>query len=226
MRYLGLALFAEGVSDHRFLSPILRRTCEEICLQQAVEPVEIGGVHELHSPPDFKEHNRASRIHEAARRAADAFHILFVHTDGQGDPGAAREERIEPAVRRMAEDGATRFNRTVAVVPVRETEAWALVDGAALRGAFGAEVDDPTLGVPAAPREVERIADPKQALNQAYEIVVGGRRRRKKAAADFLGALGERVRLDRIREVPAFQCFESDLRAALLCLGYVGVATS
>src|SRR5437660_8192480 len=110
MRYLGLALFAEGVSDHRFLSPILRRTCEEICLQQAVEPVEIGGVHELHSPPDFKEHNRASRIHEAARRAADAFHILFVHADGQGDPSAAREERIEPAARRMAEDGATRFH--------------------------------------------------------------------------------------------------------------------
>ena len=31
MHYLGLALYAEGRTDDRFLGPVLRRLCEEVC---------------------------------------------------------------------------------------------------------------------------------------------------------------------------------------------------
>ena len=44
MRYLGLALFAEGATDHAFLRPVLRRLCADLCLEFAEQPVEIGEV--------------------------------------------------------------------------------------------------------------------------------------------------------------------------------------
>jgi hypothetical protein len=221
VRYLGLALFAEGSTDHRFLSPVVRRASEEICRQRAVESVEIGEVCELHSPPDVQGLGRDLRILEAARRAAEAFDILFVHADGAADPGAAWASRIEPAIRRMTTDATCRDRQTVAVVPVKETEAWALVDGDALRGAFGTVVDDQDLGIPVRPREVERVLDPKQTLARAYANVVGGDRRKRRTSVDFLEAIGVRILLARIREVPAFQRFELELCTALRHLGYI-----
>ncbi|WP_158516729.1 hypothetical protein [Scytonema hofmannii] len=47
------------------------------------------------------------------------------------------------------------------VVPIREMEAWALVDGDALRGAFGTVLDDSALGISTRLREVEGIFEPK-----------------------------------------------------------------
>src|SRR5215831_18317209 len=205
MRYLGLALFAEGITDHRLLAPILRRATEDLCNQFADDRIEIGEVLELHSPAQYRDRDRATRILEAAREARGAYSVLFIHTDGAGNPDSARRERVEPAVRRIADGLMQQHEWTVAVVPVRETEAWALVDGDALRAAFGTILDDSNLGVPERPSEAEKIHDPKQMLQRAFVRVVGTRRLKKKKVAAFLDVIGERVQLGRLREVPAFQ---------------------
>jgi len=96
-----------------------------------------------------------------------------------------------------------------------------LADGDALRRAFGTVLDDVALGIPIRTREVEGIFDPKVVLEQAYRNVVGQRRRGKRKVADFFDVIGERVRLERLREVPAYQHFEQELRTALLELGYL-----
>ena len=90
MRYLGLALFAEGPTDHRFLPPVLLRTVEELCRSAPTEDVMLEDVLELHPPDQWRTADRATTILEAARDAAGGFHILFVHTDGDSDPWAAR----------------------------------------------------------------------------------------------------------------------------------------
>lgn len=221
MRYLGLALFAEGPTDYRFLPPVLRRATEVLCLRGARSTVEVGEVLGLYAPDDYRNADLATQILEAAREADGAYNILFIHTDGAGDPAAAYDERVKPALKRIAAELARQQERTVGVVPVREMEAWTLVDGDALRGAFGTVLDDSTLGIPTRTREVEGIFDPKQALEQAYSRVVGGRLRGKRKVADFFDAIGERVRLERLREVPAYQRFEQELRIALLELGYL-----
>ncbi|MBD2777421.1 DUF4276 family protein [Iningainema tapete] len=219
MRYLGLALFAEGPTDYRFLPPVLRRATEDLCLR-ARFTVEVGEVVRLYAPDEYRDADGATQILEAAREAVGAFSILFIHTDGAGDPVAAHQQRVQPAAQRIAELGRQQ-ERTVGVVPVREMEAWTLVDGDALRGAFGTVLDDSALGIPKKVREVEGILDPKQALEQAYAKVVGSRRRGKRKAAEFFDAIGERVRLERLRELPAYQRFEDDLGMALVELGYL-----
>ena len=41
MQYLSLALYAEGPTDYRFLSPVLHRLCQDICLEEARGHVDI-----------------------------------------------------------------------------------------------------------------------------------------------------------------------------------------
>ena len=153
MRCLGLALYAEGPTDYRFLSPLLHRLTDELCVQKAREIVDVSAVFPLTEPGRFKEEDRAARILEAARAAWGTFSILFVHTDGEGDPATARQERVEPAAQRIREELGKESENVVAVLPVRETEAWALADGEALRGAFGCTLDDAALGLPVHPVE-------------------------------------------------------------------------
>ena len=221
MRYLGLALFAEGSTDYRLLGRILYRAVENLCLLCANDVVEIGDVRELDAPKAYKDCNRATRILEAARRDIGVFHILFIHADADGDAGRARQERVAPAVRLIREEEGLTDTHSVAVVPVRETEAWALADGDALRGAFGTTLDDNGLGIPARPQEVERLTTPKRVLDLARREAVGGGRRRRQRATTYLNAIGERVDLTRLRAVPAYRRFEGDLRAALGQLGYL-----
>jgi len=97
VRYLGLALFAEGSTDYQFLSPILRRATEEMCLKQAKTSVEIGEVLPLEAPSDYKNSDLVTKIVKAAKQAQGAFDILFIHTDGGSDPVPAYEQRIKPA---------------------------------------------------------------------------------------------------------------------------------
>lgn len=221
MRYLGLALFAEGPTDYRFLPPILRRATEDLCLRLARSTVEVGEVLGLYTPSNYYDADLATQILEAARQAQGAFNILFVHADGAGDYTTAYDQRVKPATERIALELSRQQERTVGVVPVREMEAWTLVDGDALRGAFGTVLDNTALGIPTKAREVEAILDPKQALEQAYIKVLGGKRRGKRKAADFFDAIGERVRLERLQEVPAYQRFLDELCTALVELGYI-----
>lgn len=226
MHHLRLALLPEGSSDHRFLPVILRRLTLDLCARFAQRPVEVdeevpdltilrapeGG----HAPgKDWTE-----RLRRVLVEAAGSFNILFIHADGAGNPTAARVQHFHPWLDWMSTDSRFSGSRPVAVVPVREMEAWALVDGDALRSAFGAVVTDEELGVPARPREVESIFDPKRVLDEAYAAVVGHRRRKKERAVNFLNAIGERVRLECLRQTPAFQQTERDLQDALTALGY------
>ncbi len=211
MRYLGLALFAEGPSDHRFLSPLLRRLTEEQCKRHAREVVDVGSVVSLHSPADSTRGTRSERISRAAREAWPQWNVLFVHTDGAANPERARAERVGPAVQAlrdlMEDDGFV-----VGLVPVRETEAWILGDGDALRAALGVTFTDSQLGVPAPPARVQGIADPKRAFQQACRL---GRRSRGPNQSVYLRKLGETISLDRLLSIPAFGELARELRQTL-----------
>lgn len=208
MEYLGLALFAEGPTDHRFLGPVLRRLCEDLCCsRRAYRPVEVSGVLELTRPAGASGLPRAERIVRAAVDAEPSWRILFIHADADGDHDEAFANRVAPALERLDAryQGA---RKGIAVVPVRETEAWVLADGDALRGAFGATLNDGDLGIPAPVRRVESIADPKLALNVAYAGTNPTGRLSRSGPSAFLGAIGERTSFRVLRHLPSFRRME------------------
>lgn len=220
MHYLSLALYAEGPTDDRFLAPVLRRLCEELCAEGARGPVDISEVLRLADAGSSKDEKRAERIVAAAGAARGSWRVLFVHTDGGGDAGKARRERVDPGLQRLHQEMSAE-GRGVGVVPVRETEAWMLVDGDALREVFGCTLDDVALGVPPA-HALEREQNPKQVLRQCFDRARPGARARGRTELDSLSMLGETVSFQALRRLPAFRALEAELRAALTELKVIG----
>lgn len=213
MHFIGLALYAEGPTDYYFLRPLLLRLCSDICLRKASAPVEFSEeVLALNHSEAVDNDRRPHRIVEAAKQASGAWRLLFVHTDGAGDPERARRALAKPALdllrRECAADGVG-----VAVIPVRETEAWALVDGDALRTVFGTNLADSQLGLPSI-GSVESITDPKQRLAEAFAATNPPPSRRRKGATPMLSALGDAVSLERLRHLNGFQRLEAELNGA------------
>lgn len=214
MHYLGLALYAEGSTDYYFLRPLPQRLCEDICTREAGGPVDVSEVLALNHPVSTNDAPRDQRILAAAQTAAGAWRILFVHADGASDPARARMQQIQPAFELLqASYGSS--GQGIAVVPVRETEAWAIADGDALRRVLGTQLSDGELGLPASSHAVEAEVDPKAVLHGAFNATTPTGRRRKQGIAPFLNAIGEQVALSALRRLKAFSELENDLKTAL-----------
>lgn len=215
MHYLGLALYAEGATDTRFLGPLLLRLCADLCARRGHAPVEISEVLVLEDSSGAQTAPRDQRILGAARQAEGAWTLLFVHGDADRDAQQARSLRVQPAVDHVNQMYSN-TRRAVAVIPVRTTEAWALCDGEALRGVLGTQLSDTKLGLPNTCAGLERHADPKQCLERAFEASQApGRRRQGARVGSLYGPLGEQVSLERLRELSAFLAFEAELIEAM-----------
>lgn len=223
MGYLGLALFAEGKTDHRYFKPLLQRLCVDLCAKYSNAVMEVGDVFEIHSPAELKNESREIRILEAAKEARDAWDILFIHSDGAGSPERVRKQQVNPACRAIRDELKGHSGRRVAVIPVRETEAWCLADGNALRKAFGSQKSDNELQLPGHARDVEKIYDPKKELDQVYHRSVASNRggRPRKSASGYLDQIGEFASLEKLCMVPAFYELKVELSQALLELRYI-----
>lgn len=220
MQYLSLALYAEGPTDYRFLSPVLQRLCQDICLKQARTQVDIPDVLGLDHPPEEKDAPREARILAAALQAKGAWRVLFIHADGERDPVSQKANLVEPgvhAVRKRFAEGADQLD-VVGVVPVRETEAWILAHGDTIRQVFGTRLTDEKLGLPASAR-VEKDPDPKATLRQCFERAKPRSRQRETA---YFQQLGEIIDLDALRRLPSFKQLETELVEVLMRLKIIG----
>jgi hypothetical protein len=201
-RWLGLALLTEGRSDDLFLPEVVRRSAQEVC----------GAWAEVPSPLVVRTSTGPGRHHELIRalaRQEGAFTVVVYHRDGKSHPEQEIKNLIVPFRESLLRDG--REEPVVALVPVQETEAWALADADALRGVLGVNWSDHRMGRPRRIRELESDADPKATLRRLFEATTSW-------DVDFLARLGELVALDRLRELPSFRRWENDLAEALQTL--------
>ncbi|AUX20364.1 hypothetical protein SOCEGT47_008330 [Sorangium cellulosum] len=199
--YLRAGLYAEGPSDYGFLLPLLDRLLPSLAARMFPGTNEVEASLGIDAPPPAQG-ERAERIAAAiADRWAECT-LFVIHADGAGDPASARRSAIDPgieAARRAAPDVVT-----VPCVPVRETEAWMLVDVDVFRTLLGSGAQ------PALPAEPEREADPK--LTLARLLKEGGMRRKPER---LYRLFGEEVSLEALRMLPAFQRFEAELAEAI-----------
>ena len=152
--------------------------------------------------------------HLAARvaRTVELFpcDLLFVHRDGEAEPRERRMAEIETAV--SAVDSWDR-DRTVAVVPERMTEAWLLVDEAALRSAAGNARGTVPLAMPAV-QQLERLPDPKRTLHDLIRTASGlpGRRQRRYRMDQAVHRLAQAIQdYSPLRQLSAFRALEEEV---------------
>jgi hypothetical protein len=216
MLYLSTALVAEGPSDEWFLPIVLQQALREICAQRADVYVEIPDVQVLR--PQAGDAGLVRGICNIADQALDDLAILFYHYDGTARPDKAAAKYWTPLTAAWADIRGGR--ELVAIVPVREMEAWALADPEALRTVFG------TGSVRRRPfqsdrlADVERLDDPKRTLQ---EIAVGGRGGRQHGPdpAAYLTRIAELLSIERLRAVPSFQQWQADTIDALRKMRYL-----
>lgn len=154
---------------------------------------------------------------EAVRRLGGEYDLLLIHRDADRTSRAERVSEIRAATEKAMPD-----RPWVPVVPIRMTEAWLVLDELLIREVAGNPKGRIPLSIPA-PREAERIADPKALLKEllATASELTGRRRRM-FQARF--AYHRRLILERIDPqgqvgmLGSWQAFESDLRAGLAAL--------
>lgn len=188
MRYLTTALLTEGGSDESFLLPVLRQQLTLLGEERGFEagPIRTSRVRTVHKP---------QAVDAQVAELLNECDLLFVHHD-------KRESAKIEALRARHGDSP----RLVAVVPVRETEAWVL--------AAMYSLPVPGLNPACRPnpvRSVEKDSDPKATLVRAFT---------RGDPIDVFERIGEQVDLDVFKTLPAYQTFLHDLTTALKELNF------
>lgn len=204
MIYLRAGLYAEGPSDYGILVPLITRVLAALAASLFPGAWEVGDTLGIDAPASEKSTRRSDRIASAVVESFDLCEFFIIHSDGAGDPSAARRTCIDPGVAAAQARRPERALVAIACVPVREIEAWLLADAEPFRRLLGRAVS------PALPSDPERDLDPKATLRRI--LLEGGARRGPESVYAFIG---ENVALNALRALPAYRSFEEDLTQAI-----------
>lgn len=200
-------LVGEGTSDDGLIPHL-----ENLCIHLGADEVTGTGV-------DFRRlgqaigHSLQAKLGAAIQLEPDA-NLYFLHRDADSPDPAPRYAEIANAV-----EAVELTQEWVALIPVQETEAWLLLDEAAIRMVARKPRGRVTLNLPRA-SQVESVASPKERLQ---EILVAASeasgRRLEKFRRDFPSQ--RRILLQRLpvggrlAEVNSWVRLQSDLAAAI-----------
>ena len=213
-RLLRSTLLAEGTSDRALLQIIRLTLSAHVGPSVLIAEPQRADLYRL--PLRVKEDRGAWVRSVVEEYPCD---LLFLHRDADS---AGRDKRLEEIAGWTAAAklpaGAT--VTSVPIVPVRETEAWLLLDEKAIREAALYRDGVAPLNLPG-PAKLERMDDPKSALDEALRAASGlsGSRLRHfglNKARDRIAVTD----LARLRRLPAFVAFEHDLSTACSTRGW------
>ncbi len=182
-------------TDYEFLLPLLDRMLRDIAAELFPGANEVENTIPINNSSN--ERKRADRIAAAVREHEDLIDLLIIHADGDSDPEAALRERVTPGIEAARTAIPDKPVPAIACVPVREIEAWLLVDERVFIDQLGLAVD-----LPAAP---DRELHPKKTLNTLLN------QNRKRRHQYVYTLFGEQVRFDALRRLSAFADFEASL---------------
>lgn len=199
MIYVQAGLYAEGPTDYDFLVPLLERLLDDLLARHYPgQSTELPTPLALDAASDAGA-RRDGRIADVIQRFQETCQLFVIHADADGDAVRARNERVEPGVRKGLAGAAN--VAAAACIPIHMIEAWMLVDPEVLRG-LGYDV-------PELPADLERVRDPKKLLNRVLDAKRRGRR------TNVYEIVGAKVQLPALRRLPGFRSFEDELVVAL-----------
>lgn len=220
MSVLVVALYAEGSTDNRFLSPIIQRTAERIIAQDGQGFVDV-------SEPMIVPKQQGRRREECILSAAcyaHGYHALIVHSDADDrTPDRALLERVQPGFDLVSRTDKEACKHLIPVIPVQMIEAWMLADHSALRQVIGTDLSPKNLGLPSRPTEVERDANPKRTLDEVIQRAISTRphRRRQLDFSTRQESLARTINLDTLHSVPSYRDFILKFRKTLSELNFI-----
>lgn len=212
MSVLIFGFYGEGGADYAFIRRIVERTIIGMIPHVDVFSMAIEGVNAGTQP---------ERILEIGERASGYNFVVF-HLDADAPTTQlAYEQRFMPGYEQLQHVQEDTVNRhVVPVIPVRMSEAWMLVDFEAFQHVVGTKKSGSDLGFPPRSHQVEAIGNPKGVFEEALRNARPGRRRTI-APDEIYTPLADQLRLERLRSVPAYQEFQSNLEEILIDLHFI-----
>lgn len=206
MRVLDTLVLCEGSTDRDVIAGLLPRVLADLCRPSTLD-IQIGEP-VVSSVRSFDE--RFDLLQEIRNR----FDFVVVHADGTGDWSREHSRHVQPVVERLAELGLP--HPCIAMMPVKETEAWVLADRES--AAYVLRCNPDLLAPwPTHPDACEREPDPKACLKRAMSAGFSRRRRVRFPYREF----GRVVELSQLERLSSFQRFRSDLSTALASTGFL-----
>ena len=195
---LRYTLVGDGISD-RALMPILRWV-----LLQSGTPLPLSA--NWADPRRLRA--KTNKLADRLPNALDLYpcDLLFVHRDAEKEALGMRHQEVNDAVASLGVP-----LPTIGVIPIRMTEAWLLIDEAAIRYAADNPNGRVKLTLPAA-KELEHLPDPKEKLNEILRLAceLNGRRMdlfkrdepaRRVRVAEFIQDFSPLLRLSAFRQL-------------------------
>lgn len=224
MNEITYTLLTDGSSDKRLI-PILTWLLNQHC----PEIVIVDRWVDLRSRPPKKQQKKERKgkptekpLEYKIKQAMELHHsdILFIHRDAEKDPHKIRVQEIRKAIEKIPDKYKGR--PTVCVVPVRMQETWLLIDEKAIRKAVYNENGIVDLKLPKL-KELENILDPKEKLKELLNAAAGHTNKKKSKKSNTKRDTSKKAfkvaenieDFSPLRELPAFQSLEKDLKEAL-----------
>ena len=209
------AYAGEGETDGRFFGPLIERTVADILQNDSDQQID---VYEPEWLGTAKGADQMVAVYQTAHQHGAYLLILHADTDGR-DSAQAKDEKVKPALDRIADLKLDSPPVVVPLLPVQETEAWMLADRDVLREVLGTQLSDQELNLYGDP---ERYADPKGKLNEALRVVKEGKGPHLRVDISSLyNRLGQVIPLESLNRLPSYQRFRADLVEALQQIGYL-----
>lgn len=213
-RQVFVGFTTEGSTDVRFLRKIIERSFEEIAYecQGDVEPV-VWPLEVKKTDLSFSEYAL-----KAAQQGVEeiGMMILCIHSDADDATNQnVLDNKIAPArelIKAQSDD--TTCKILVPAIPVQMMESWMLADKDLLKNEIGTTKTDNELGINRSP---ESITDPKTVIEEAIRIArqeKTRRRRKELRISDLYLPVGQKVSIDKLKELPSYRRFQEDIRQA------------
>jgi hypothetical protein len=197
------AFYGEGKADYEFLLKVIERY-----LKQLLPHIDFTAdiVHHIEAPTEKE------RLLKLAEDYA-GLHFIIVHFDADSrTEDNVLQNRFLPAYEEASN------KRCIPIIPIKESEAWMLVDYEAFKQSVGTKLSAKELDFPSQAHQVETINEPKEILNKALSLAQAKRRRID--LDELYAPMGELVSLELLDKVPAFQNFQSRVRKTLIEIGF------
>lgn len=214
-------LFTEGTTDNRFLESVVKRTLEDVAFDCTGDiDVDLEVIKITKTDLAFNE-----QVLEASKVAFDKFSILllFVHTDAdEKDDKVVFKNKIIPAQEvLLLQDDNTCCKKMVAIVPIRMTESWMIIDRNLLKSEIGVEESDAALGIHLNP---ETLNDPKALIEEIIRFSKEDKTKRKRNKgldiSDLYQIIGQKVELSELEKLPSYLKFKNSLIEVLKELNF------
>ena len=216
--FIGLA--TEGTTDIRFFESIVRRTFQEIALQECRPDIDID-IRRLNTKKtglSFTEY-----VKQASYDGVKDFGmmVLAIHADADKETYDGRKKyNIDPAQEELDKQGDDYCKILTPVIPVRMMEAWMLADKELLKSEIGTTKSDNDLKIN---RDPETIADPKAVIEEAIRIAQSDlpKRRQRLTISDLYAIIGDKISINKLLPLDSYQKFQDEVRATYRTLNYM-----